>query len=164
MAVMPRNMSQSGFTFIEIMVVIVILGVIAGSASQYLTFSPTRYEVEKATDAAMLQLNQLRKQSVFHAIPYGMVVSDRALEFRRYNQEEQVWGEYIFSIDNELADIIQYDIEVQRSNIIRNSRRDPDVVFLGDGSYTAFELHVSSDDEAYQYTLIGDGMAAITKQ
>ncbi len=164
MAVMPRHCSESGFTFIEIMVVIVILGVIAGSASQYLNFSPSRYETEKAADAAMLQLNQLKKQSVLHALPYGVIVNKEVLEFRTYDEDNEQWIEYQFSIDNELADIVEYDVQVERSDIIRSSRRDPDIIFTGNGSYTAFELTIKSNDKAYEYRLTGDGISAITKE
>ena len=164
MAAMPKSCSQAGFTFIEIMVVIVILGVIAGSASQYLTFSPARYEVEKAADTIMLQLNQLRKEAILQALPYGAKVEKDAVLFFSYNEENQQWEEYRFFIDNELADIIQYDIDVQRSDIVRNSRRDPDIIFTGDSYYTPFELTVTDTDEAYLYVLTGNGLGAIIRQ
>jgi type II secretion system protein H len=164
MAEMPhsRCTMQAGFTMIEVMVVLVILGIIASSASQYLSFSPTRYEVEKAADAAMMQLNQLKKQALLYAQPYGAVVDDNNLAFMNYDEQQKTWLPYEFSIDNELASIIRYSIEVERSATERNN--DIDIIFSGDGSYTPFELQVLSDDKSSIYTLTGDGTHAITKQ
>jgi general secretion pathway protein H len=82
-----------GFTLIEIMIVVVIIGII--SAGVLLSFNLTGRDrdLEKEADRLLTLVNYAREQAEMQTRDYGIVVRADGYQFVAYDARRQVWRE-----------------------------------------------------------------------
>jgi general secretion pathway protein H len=81
----------SGFTLIEILVVIVIMGVIVSMATLSVNLLGNDSEVEDQAKRLWAVLQQTREESELQGVNVGMYVSAEAYEFLRFDQRQNLW-------------------------------------------------------------------------
>lgn len=154
---------QSGFTFIELMVVITIVAIMAGATAQSLRVDPKTYNIKETSEHMNRTFGRLYQRAFVEEQAYGVVIGDEQFFTRLYNQEG-VWLDMADkqAEENQFADNMLTDIRLDRSNpslFPRRSTGTPDIVFMGDGTYTPFSLTLSyEDDDINPITLVGDGI------
>ena len=90
--VRPRSRS-GGFTLIEIMIVVVIIGVISAGVLLSVNLTGRDRELEKESDRLLTLVNYAREQAEMQTRDYGIVVHADGYQFVAYDTRRGVWRE-----------------------------------------------------------------------
>jgi general secretion pathway protein H len=82
-----------GFTLIEIMIVVVIIGVISAGVLLSVNLTGRDRELEKESDRLLTLVNYAREQAEMQTRDYGIVVRADGYQFVAYDARRQVWRE-----------------------------------------------------------------------
>jgi general secretion pathway protein H len=82
-----------GFTLIEIMVVVVIIGVISAGVLLSVNLTGRDRELEKESDRLLTLVNYAREQAEMQTRDYGIVVRADGYQFVAYDTRRAVWRE-----------------------------------------------------------------------
>jgi len=87
----PSQRSPTGFTLIEVLVVIVIVGVIVSIATLSVDLLGRDSEVEDQAQRLWAVLKQTREESELQSINVGMYIAAEEYEFLRLDQRQNAW-------------------------------------------------------------------------
>lgn len=166
---MIRSSRQSGFTLIEIMVVIVILGLMATVAVFSLGGSSERRELEQLSRELLLVLQVASERAILDNAEIGVQVVDNEVQFLQYVPAKQSWkalNERPFQSQT-WASAFEVELETaseppkmptNEENAVR-----PDLVFFSSGETTPFRLVMSLiEDPDLVYRIETDGLNALS--
>ncbi|WP_404362935.1 type II secretion system minor pseudopilin GspH [Marinobacter sp.] len=159
--------SASGFTMIEILVVLVLVGLLASLAVVNLGGSADRRELENTVRDLYLLMQTASEQAILNNQELGLVLEDRTYRFVVFNDEERSWvsqSERLFRPrtlpeGTEVTSIVENDLPTLASD---EEALRPDIVFFSSGEITPFELEFSSGGETESAHLLeSDGVRGI---
>jgi general secretion pathway protein H len=84
---------SSGFTLIEILIVLVIIGVISAAVLLSVNLTGRDRELEKESDRLLALVNYAREQAEMQTRDYGIVVHDDGYQFVAYDTRRRLWRE-----------------------------------------------------------------------
>src|SRR5262249_16118635 len=88
----PGGLKRSrGFTLIELMVVVVLIGLIAAAIVLTPSFSGRDSELEKESDRAYNLMNYVRDKAQLQTHEFGLFCNDTMYEFLTYDPRRSVW-------------------------------------------------------------------------
>ncbi|HEV8077756.1 MAG TPA: type II secretion system minor pseudopilin GspH [Marinobacter sp.] len=167
---MPHNAAKNGFTLIEILVVLVIIGLMAALAVFTMGGSSQQRELEAEVQGLYLRLQVVSEQAVLNNLEAGLVIEADHYRFVMFDDETQDWRtspERLFqahalplwlSVDTALSDDIP-----RLTN--ETNRLQPSVVFFSSGESTAFEIELMVRGQAMNsHRLYSDGFGLIRWQ
>jgi type II secretion system protein H len=93
LATARRRSRSSGFTLIEIMIVVVIIGVISAGVLLSVNLTGRDNELEKESDRLLTLVNYAREQSEMQTREYGVVVHEDGYQFVAYDTRRRLWRE-----------------------------------------------------------------------
>lgn len=172
---------QQGFTLLEILVVITLVGIMAGAAMLSVGGQQAR-QLKNEAQRLQLLLNQARDESELTQRTLGVKVEQHGYQFLEWQADKRVW----ISIDTrpyqshqmaqsthleaqtESSDSAFSALQVQRPQV--NDKRSaagrhelkPQIIFSASGDHSVFSLTLSSEEQQYQ--LSSDGYAATQLQ
>src|SRR5882757_7520551 len=82
---------SSGFTLIEIMIVVVIIGVISAGVLLSVNLTGRDNELEKESDRLLTLVNYAREQSEMQTREYGIVIHEDGYQFVAYDTRRRLW-------------------------------------------------------------------------
>jgi len=82
-----------GFTLIELMVVLVIIGVITAGVLLSVNLTGRDQELEKESDRLLTLVNYAREQAEMQTREFGIVVHDDGYQFVAYDVRRRLWRE-----------------------------------------------------------------------
>ena len=142
---MDSNPRQRGFTLIEILVAMVIIGIVLGVALLRLNNndSETELKQESARLARMMQLAD--QQAIFSAQEIGLLLERDGYEFMAFDDDNK-WQ----ALDDDLLkkkklpEQVDVTLTIDGAEISFNRSDEekpiPQIVFFSSGEWTAFEL------------------------
>src|SRR5580704_17498780 len=83
--------SAGGFTLIEILVVVVIIGVLSAGLLLSVSLTGRDRDLEKESDRLVALLNYAREQSELQTREYGLIFQDDNYEFVSYDMHRAIW-------------------------------------------------------------------------
>src|ERR1700761_5166738 len=83
----------AGFTLIEIMVVVFIIGLISAGVLLSVNLTGRDRELEKESDRLFSLINYVREQGELQTREYGVIFHDDGYQFVAYDVRRQVWRE-----------------------------------------------------------------------
>jgi general secretion pathway protein H len=89
---LPRSRS-GGFTLIEIMVVVVIIGVISAGVLLSVNLTGRDRDLEKESDRLLTLVNYAREQAELQTRDYGVIFHDDGYQFVAYDTRRGLWRE-----------------------------------------------------------------------
>jgi general secretion pathway protein H len=153
-----------GFTLIEIMVVVLIIGVL--SAGMFLSVSLTGRdrELEKETDRLLALINYAREQAELQTREYGIIFQDDNYEFVSYDVHRQVWRNVFEDDVLELRRLpygLNVKLKVETRPVVLKKPADakdktPQVMIFSSGDLTQFEVTLEREGGIRSITIAED--------
>lgn len=182
----PPAAQQAGFTLLEIMLVVVIIGVMAGLASLSLGGNQHRQLQQEATRLQQLLL-MLRDEAELTQTELGIQLQDNGYRFVSLNERTGQWQllqekpfnnvEYSLPISATLdleGNHLSADVLAQVTSTKSNSNTldkdtaalQPQLLFLSSGETTAFQIHLqlAQEQQSIEQILSSDGFNGVTLQ
>ncbi|WP_163370502.1 type II secretion system minor pseudopilin GspH [Endozoicomonas acroporae] len=154
-----------GFTLIEVMIVILIMGVVLG----LVTLSPRAGKPETAVESERLQLlfNKIRDKALLDNETYGFsLLNTGGYEWWQWSEESAAWRpmkEIPFQ-----RHLLKESLQIgwlwpnERENFTRNKADQPDIVMFSDYQISPFQLQLNGRDELSQPVLLSsDGWSDV---
>ncbi len=146
----PLRRSGGGFSFIELLVVVVIIGVFVGAAVFSLGVVGSDREIEREVFRLRTLLELLREEAVMQNRDYGVLFSETGYRFYIYDLERLLWFEPTddrFLSARRLQEPLSLGLKLEDRDITLESEFEPDileepaphVVLLASGEMTPFE-------------------------
>jgi len=159
----PRERTR-GFTLIEILVVITIIGVITAAVVLSVTTTGRDRELEKEGDRLLALINYTREQAELQTREYGVMFTDDGYEFLTYDNRRAAWRG-VFEDDALSARKLPYGLTVAlsiESRPVNFSRpkdakdKTPQLMIYSNGDLTTFQATLLRDAGLRSITLTED--------
>lgn len=162
------NSSQQGFTLLELMVVLVIIGSLLGMVTVAYQVDDDEEAVQEVGQSARLFLQHQIDQSWLDGETLGAKVSAQEITISSFKLDNETWeiteSSWVPSAEQVEVSLVlaesDEDNEIEKSSLAR----DVDIAFVSSGEYSPFELRISVIDGASDtksYLLKGDGVNAL---
>ncbi len=144
----PGAAAAGGFTLIEILVVVLIIGVISAGVLLSVTLTGRDRDLEKESDRFVALVNYAREQSELQTREYGLIFQDDSYEFVAYDVRRGVWRT-LFEDDaltlRKLPDGLDLKLVVEARPVVLKRPTDakdktPQVMIFSSGDLTSFEM------------------------
>ncbi|MDN6320649.1 MAG: type II secretion system minor pseudopilin GspH [Marinobacter sp.] len=162
--------SDSGFTLIEILVVLVLIGLLAALAVFTMGGNSQQRELQNEVRELYLLMQTASDQAVLNNLELGLLFDEDGYRFVAFQDDTNDWkasGERIFrtrSFPEWLVATRFIESDAPRLASAEDKLR-PDVVFFSSGETTPFELEFTVGSETdYTQTLASDGVSPIEWQ
>ncbi|PSF12205.1 type II secretion system protein GspH [Marinobacter fuscus] len=162
---MADRARQTGFTLIEILVVLIIVGLLAALAVFNMAGSSQQRELENEVRELFLLMQTVRDQAVLNNLEMGLLLEDDGYRFVAFQDDTGEWkasGERVFR-KRPLPEWLEVTSFVESDTPRLASVEDrlrPDVVFFSSGETTPFELEFSIGANTGQmHVLASDGLS-----
>lgn len=162
---MQTRARQSGFTLIEILVVLVVVGLLASLAVMTMGGSSRDREMENEVRELYLLMQTASEQAVLNNTELGLILDDEGYRFVAWEDRSGEWkepGEPMFRLRGfpEWITVTEY-IENDTPRLAsEEDRLRPDVVFFSSGETTPFELEFTlGRDDSRMHTITSDGFS-----
>src|SRR5260370_21756002 len=83
--------ASAGFTLVEILVVVLIIGVISAGVLLSVSLTGRDRELEKESDRLLALFNYAREQAELQTREYGVLFQDDSYEFLTYDMRRAMW-------------------------------------------------------------------------
>jgi len=160
---------QSGFTLIEILVVMVLLGLLSGVA--VFTLGSGKQQRELANEAQRLHalLRMASEEAILSNSEIGFSIDEDGYEFLEYDDEKLTWTDSKVEVlkSRSIPEwvVIEFRRDGENLRILGKDQDDlkkPDMMLLSSGEVTPFtiELQVEKNSDG-QFTITSDGLEQI---
>ena len=164
---MYRRANHSGFTLIEILVVLIIVGLLASLAVFNMAGSSQQRELESNVRELYLLMQTASEQAVLNNLELGLLLEDDGYRFVAFQDESGEWkpsGERMFSKRTlpEWLTLTEYvESDAPRLATAEDKLR-PNVVFFSSGETTPFEIEFTlGKDTDSMHVLASDGVSEL---
>lgn len=140
----------SGFTLIEILVVLIIVGLLASLAVVNLSGGARQQEMQNAVRDLYLLMQTASEQAIFNNQEIGLVFDEQSYRFVVFDDAERAWQiqpDRLFrprSLPEWLVVTSIIENDLPRLAGANEDKIQPDVVFFSSGEVTPFEMSVSA--------------------
>ncbi|MDO6824976.1 type II secretion system minor pseudopilin GspH [Marinobacter sp. 1_MG-2023] len=159
--------NSSGFTLIEILVVLVLMGLLAALAVFTMGGNSQQRELQNEVRELYLLMQTASDQAVVNNLELGLLLEENGYRFVAFQEETGDWkgsGEQLFrarSFPEWLVTTPFIESDAPRLASAEDKLR-PDVVFFSSGETTPFELEFTiGSDTDYTQILASDGISPI---
>jgi general secretion pathway protein H len=166
----PSSRRSSGFTLLEVLVVLVILGIITAMAVLSVTVLGGDHEMDQEAQRLQAILAQAREESMLDGRDVGLRVDRRGYDFLRYNGRVGTWEAVVgdpLLRKRDLPDGLNAGLRLEARDVLLKPREaptedlpaQPQVVVQASGDLVPFELLLSRDgtDEVRRIAATIDG-------
>jgi general secretion pathway protein H len=160
----PSLLTARGFTLIEIMVVVLIIGVMSAGLLLSVSLTGRDRELEKESDRLLALINYAREQAELQTREYGVIFQDDNYEFVAYDVHRQVWRT-LFEDDALVLRRLPYGLNVKlkietRPVVLKKPEnakdKTPQVMIFSSGDLTQFEVTLERDGGVRSVTIVQD--------
>lgn len=156
--------APAGFTLIEILVVLVIIGVITAGILLSVNITGRDRELEKESDRLLALFNYAREQAELQTREYGVMFQDDGYEFLTYDTRRASWRS-VFEDDalaaRHLPDGLGFTLSVEARPVVLARPKDskdktPQVMIFSNGDLTTFAATLEREGGRRSVTLTED--------
>lgn len=164
--------TEKGFTLIEILVVIAILGIIVTFVVLNVDLRSRAKVAQQTAKELLLLMQATQQQAILQQQPMGISIQSDAYSFWQYTEtsDSMVWQpieqDSVFS-SRHLPKGVHLQLTLLAGNADAASLTNtPTLVFAIDGTQAPFKLTISIEDDSVHYVLTGqaNGDLSLTKE
>ncbi len=157
----PRARVAAGFTLLEILVVVIIIGVIVSAATLSMGVLGQDSQVEEEAQRLWAVLQQAQEECELQGMSVGVYVGANAYEFLRFDARHNEWRtieDDRFYRTRELPAGLRFRLWLEgrevvlkprlppRDDIEQSRKHAPQLMVLASGELMPFDLHIERDD------------------
>jgi general secretion pathway protein H len=155
---------NSGFTLIEILVVVVIIGIVSAGVLLSVSLTGQDRDLDKESQRLLTLVNYAREQAELQTREYGLLFRDDGYEFLTFDVRRNLWRD-VFEDDalrdRNLPEGLGIKLSVDARPVILTKPKDakdkaPQVMIFANGDLTTFEVTVERDGGVRSVTLTED--------
>ncbi len=168
----PVHPAAAGFTLIEILMVVLIIGLVSAGVLLSFTLTGRDRELEKESDRLFALFNYAREQAELQTREYGVLFGDEGYEFLTYDVHRAVWRGVIEDdalAPRHLPDGLGLRLIVEARPVVLSRPKDsgdktPQVMIFSNGDLTSFSATLERDGGRRSVTLTQDEKGQIIEQ
>ena len=167
-----RNPGEAGFTLIEIMVVVVIIGVVAALMVLSFTLTGRDRELEKESDRLFALFTYAREQAELQTREYGVLFQDDGYEFLTYDVRRAIWRgvpDDEALVARRLPEGLGVKLTVEARPVVLTRPKDardktPQVMIFSNGDLTSFAATLEREGGLRSVTVTQDDQGQVIEQ
>ena len=168
----PGAPRASGFTLIEVLIVVVIIGVITAGIVLSVNITGRDRELEKESDRLLALFSYAREQAALQTREYGVMFQDDGYEFLTYDTRRAIWRS-VFEDDaltaRHLPDGLGFKLTVEARPVVLARPKDskdktPQVMIFSNGDLTTFAATLEREGGLRSVTLTEDNKGDVVLQ
>jgi general secretion pathway protein H len=168
----PCGGNARGFTLIEILVVVVIIGVLSAGLLLSVTLTGRDRDLEKESDRLLALMNYVREQSELQTREYGLIFQDDYYEFVSYDMHRATWRS-VFEDDALVLRRLPYGLDVKlkvetRPVVLKKPQdakdKTPQVMIFSSGDLTQFEVTLEREGGVRSITITTDDKGVLIEK
>lgn len=181
---MTSQRQQSGFTLVELIVVIVIIGVMVGMSTLALSGRDQEASIRRDADRLRAVISLLQDEAIIQSREYGIQTFDRGYRFFIMDDqqrwlpitEDKTFRPFVFSdgvsatlvLDGVITPIMRLDergfpsVTIPAEGETADANSSPTIYVLSSGEMSQFEIQLMSSYSNTHYTLSGDLLGQLT--
>jgi general secretion pathway protein H len=174
---MPRARSRAdaggaGFTLIEILVVVLIIGLISATMLLSFTLTGRDRELEKESDRLFALFSYAREQAELQTREYGVLFQDDGYEFLTYDVRRAIWRSVPDDealVARRLPDGLGVKLSIEARPVVLTRPKDakdktPQVMIFSNGDLTSFAATLEREGGVRSVTVTEDDKGQIVEQ
>jgi len=163
---------SAGFTLIEIMVVVVIIGVVAALMVLSFTLTGRDRELEKESDRLFALFTYAREQAELQTREYGVLFQDDGYEFLTYDVRRAIWRgvpDDEALVARRLPEGLGVKLTVEARPVVLTRPKDardktPQVMIFSNGDLTSFAATLEREGGLRSVTVTQDDQGQVIEQ
>ena len=164
--------ATAGFTLIEILIVVLIIGLMSAGMLLSFTLTGRDPELEKESDRLLALFTYVREQAELQTREYGVLFQDDGYEFLAYDMRRAAWRS-VFEDDalsaRKLPDGLGVKLTVEARPVVLTRPADakdktPQIMIFSNGDLTSFAATVERDGGRRSVTLTQDDQGLVIEQ
>jgi general secretion pathway protein H len=159
--------SARGFSLLELLVVVTIIGIFAGAAVLSMGVVGSDRELEREALRLRSLVELLREEALLQGRDYGLLLGENRYRFYVYDHVQAMWVEPAddrLLRERELPEGLYFRARIEDRDLVLRRRFDdtvledprPQVMILASGEITPFETIIARDGRPTRFTLTAE--------
>ena len=159
----PAPGAASGFTLLEVLVVLTILAVVTGTVMLSFTGADSEQALKGAAERLALRVELARQRSLTRNREWGIYIEEAGYRFAEFDPDQSVWVQQTgrpFE-QNDLPEFVGLTLDLEEFDSLPFSDNEdlPQIIIFSSGEITPFTIRLDPEWGAEPWQITSDGLS-----